>query len=174
MSRASTNVKNWRKRTKEVIIKSMGGKCQICDYDKFSAALELHHIDPKEKEFGFGGIRANPQSFEKMKAELRKCVLLCSNCHKEVHANIAVIPENYQMFDEDLFVTERDIIRSRKQKQLIEKVPLDRRKILLTNKEIQTILDEQFGGNKSAMARHYGVTETSIRKRLCASNSVVE
>ena len=166
MSRASTNVKNWRKRTKEVIIKSMGGKCQICDYDKCSAALELHHIDPKEKEFGFGGIRSNPQSFDKMKSELKKCILLCSNCHKEVHSGVAKVPETYSKFDENLFVTERDIIRSRKQKRIDEKVPVDRRKILLTNEEIKAILDEDFGGNKSAMARHYGVTETSIRKRL--------
>jgi ribosomal protein L30E len=166
MSRASTNVKNWRKRTKDLIIKSMGGKCQICGYNKCSGALELHHIDPKEKEFGFGGIRANPQSFDKMKVELKKCILLCSNCHKEVHMEVTSLPENYQTFDESLFITERDIIRSRKQIRLAEKVPVDRRKILLTNDEIKSILVTQFNGNKSEMARHYGVSETSIRKRL--------
>lgn len=166
MSKQSTNVKNWRKRTKDVIVSAMGGKCQICTYNKCTSALELHHIDPSQKEFGFGGIRANPQSFDKMKTKLQKCILLCSNCHKEVHANVAVLPETFHKFDESLFITERDKISQRKQKRIAEKVPADRRKILLTNEEIQTILNQQFHGNKSAMARHYDVTETSIRKRL--------
>ncbi len=96
----SEAVKRWRKNTKSRIIKAMGGKCQSCGYDKCDEALELHHIDPNEKEIGIGRIRANPSSWSKIVTELRKCILLCSNCHREVHSGVIDIPKVYQKFDE--------------------------------------------------------------------------
>lgn len=93
-------VKQWRKSTKERIVQSMGGKCQICGYDKCDDALELHHINPEEKEFGLGAIRANPISWKRITEELRKCILVCSNCHREVHADITKLPNKYRSFDE--------------------------------------------------------------------------
>ena len=100
MSRVSENVKSWRKRTKDRMVQSMGGCCQICGYNKTHKALEFHHIDPNQKEMGFGETRANNVSWAKLITELRKCVLLCSNCHKEVHEGITTLPENYKRFDE--------------------------------------------------------------------------
>lgn len=96
----SEGVKRWRHKTKQRIIDSMGGKCQCCGYNKCNNALELHHIDPHEKELSFGAIRGSPKSWEKIIIELRKCILLCSNCHRELHDNIINIPDNYQTFDE--------------------------------------------------------------------------
>jgi 5-methylcytosine-specific restriction endonuclease McrA len=89
----SEKVKRWRKNTKRRIIAAMGGSCRHCGYDKCDEALECHHIDPTEKEFGFGAMRANPKSWERIVVELRKCVLLCANCHREVHAGL--IPDNF-------------------------------------------------------------------------------
>ena len=68
-------------------IKYKGGKCSICGYNKYYGALEFHHLDPNEKEFGVGE-KGYTRSWEKVKQELDKCVLLCSNCHKEVHAGL--------------------------------------------------------------------------------------
>ena len=51
MSNKSEAVKIWRKNTKQKMIKAMGNHCQICNYNKCPEALELHHIDPSEKEF---------------------------------------------------------------------------------------------------------------------------
>ena len=79
-------VKDWRNRTKQRIIDAMGSKCQSCGYNKCNDALEIHHLDPKEKEFTFGGVRANPKSWDKIVLELKKCTLLCANCHREYHA----------------------------------------------------------------------------------------
>lgn len=78
----------------------MGGKCGCCDYDKCIAALELHHLDPSEKEFPTGGMIASPMSWDRIVAELRKCVMLCANCHREVHAGVRDIPEDITRFDE--------------------------------------------------------------------------
>ena len=101
MSKSSEKVKAWRKRTKERMVESMGGCCQICGYNKTHKALEFHHIDPNEKEMGFGETRANNVSWAKLVVELRKCIMLCSNCHKEVHEGITELPRSYASFDEN-------------------------------------------------------------------------
>jgi hypothetical protein len=51
MSNQSKNVISWRNRTKERIIQSFGGSCGICGYKKCQRSLDLHHLDPNEKDF---------------------------------------------------------------------------------------------------------------------------
>jgi hypothetical protein len=102
VTKQSKRVIDWRIRTKEKIVASMGGCCQICKYDRCNSALELHHIDPNEKELSFSSIRANPKSIDKIIEELKKCILLCANCHREVHAGLIVLPELYSVLDENL------------------------------------------------------------------------
>ena len=72
-----------RKTLKEKLVEYKGGKCEKCGYDKCITALEFHHLDPNEKEFGIGcnGVL----SFEKCKKEVDKCILVCANCHREIH-----------------------------------------------------------------------------------------
>jgi hypothetical protein len=93
MSKRSDAVKTWRQNTKQRIVESMGGKCQLCGYARCNDALELHHIDPSQKDFTMGGIRANPIAWARIVVELRKCVLLCANCHREVEAGHISLPE---------------------------------------------------------------------------------
>ena len=73
---------NRSRNTKLQAIKYLGSKCSICGYDKCIAALEFHHKDPNEKEFD---ISKRTHFNEAVKNELQKCVLLCSNCHREAH-----------------------------------------------------------------------------------------
>ena len=105
MSECSKNIKQWRLKVKTKIVESMGNKCQICNYDKCKSALDLHHINPEEKEFSFGRIMSNPRAWHKITEELKKCILLCANCHREIHAGVAQIPSSYQIFDESLITT---------------------------------------------------------------------
>lgn len=101
MSKSSEAVKRWRVSSKKRVVESMGGKCQCCGYDKTDSALELHHINPEEKELSFGAIRANPKSWDKIVEELRKCILLCANCHREVHDGTTELPEKFESFNEE-------------------------------------------------------------------------
>ncbi len=64
----------------------------ICDYDRCPGALDFHHRDPKQKEFGLSD-RGLTRSWEKTKNEIEKCVLICANCHREVHAGITQLPK---------------------------------------------------------------------------------
>ena len=101
MSVSSERVKKWRASTKDRMVEAMGGKCQCCGYDKTNKALAFHHIDPKEKDMGFGDTRANPKSWSKIVEELRKCILVCHNCHSEIHDGIRMLPKKYVTFNEE-------------------------------------------------------------------------
>lgn len=76
-------VKKSRDLRKTDIVYVMGGKCQRCGYNRSIHALECHHLNPDEKEFAFN--KAKSISWETIKNELKKCVLLCANCHREEH-----------------------------------------------------------------------------------------
>lgn len=79
------HVQRRRKKLKEKAIYYKGGKCEICGYNKCLAALEFHHLNPNEKEFGIGS-KGYTRSWEKIKMELDKCILVCANCHRELHS----------------------------------------------------------------------------------------
>lgn len=79
----SKNVIEWRKRKKIELVAYKGGCCQMCGYDKCVEALEFHHNDPNEKDFTISG---KSWSFDRLKIEADKCILVCSNCHKEIHS----------------------------------------------------------------------------------------
>ena len=64
-----------------------GGKCLSCGYNNYQGALEFHHLDPNEKEFHLATVKHNSFNSE-IKRELDKCILLCSNCHREIHGNL--------------------------------------------------------------------------------------
>lgn len=69
---------------KQKCIEYKGGKCERCGYNKYNGALDFHHIDPGKKDFGIANMRS--YSFDdKVKNELDKCILVCANCHREIH-----------------------------------------------------------------------------------------
>ena len=80
-----------RRSMKLQAIKLLGGKCSRCGYNKCIDALEFHHEDPSIKEFKLGS--GNTMSWKEYKAEALKCILVCSNCHKEIHNEIGYIFE---------------------------------------------------------------------------------
>jgi hypothetical protein len=79
-----------RRRVKETLVAEAGGCCRLCGYDRCLAALEFHHLDPAAKEFGVAQ-NGMARSIERLRAEVRKCVLLCSNCHAEVEWGVSSI-----------------------------------------------------------------------------------
>lgn len=78
------SVKKRRIKIKELAIEYKGGKCEKCGYNKCNDALEFHHVDSNEKNFGIGQ-KGYTRSWEKVKEELEKCILVCANCHRELH-----------------------------------------------------------------------------------------
>lgn len=82
------------RRRKAIRLKAVeykGGECNVCGYNKCIDALDFHHIDGK-KDFGISqdGIT---RSWERVKAEIDKCILICANCHREEHSKLRSLSE---------------------------------------------------------------------------------
>ena len=78
--------RQWRIKKYKVIdeYKLLKG-CAICGYNKCARALEFHHNG--DKEFGVAQAIADNYSLKRIVEEMGKCVVICSNCHRELHAS---------------------------------------------------------------------------------------
>jgi hypothetical protein len=81
-SKAVRRRQYYRQKIKVKAVEYKGGECERCGYNKSTWALDLHHLDPSQKDFSISG---GTKSFEKIKKELDKCILVCRNCHSEIH-----------------------------------------------------------------------------------------
>jgi len=86
-------VKKRRKIIRQKAIAYKGGQCELCGYSRCAEALEFHHLDSKRKDFGISA-KGYTRGWKRVKAELDKCILICSNCHRELHAGVAAFPSN--------------------------------------------------------------------------------
>ena len=63
-------------------------RCYVCGYNKCHKAMCFHHVDPNTKEMKVsGGADLNKRIYD----EIKKCVILCFNCHIEYHAGVTEI-----------------------------------------------------------------------------------
>jgi hypothetical protein len=60
-------------------------------FDRCVAALEFHHVDPLKKRIGLSA-RGIAHALDKVREEVKKCVLLCANCHAEVENGVSSVP----------------------------------------------------------------------------------
>ena len=74
-----------RRKNVSIIKEEAGRKCCMCGYNKCIAALEFHHIDANDKE---GGIIGTSASLCRQREEAKKCILVCANCHREIHSGM--------------------------------------------------------------------------------------
>jgi len=89
---AGHDVVERRRGRKARAVAHMGGSCHACGRDGPPATFEFHHLAANEKDFGISetGIL---HRWEKVVSELAKCVMLCANCHREVHAGARELDE---------------------------------------------------------------------------------
>lgn len=78
----SLKIMRAQRRKKIKAVEALGGKCSICGYDRCINALEFHHIEGKEEKPSYIIMR---WSWDRVMKELEKCILVCSNCHREIH-----------------------------------------------------------------------------------------
>lgn len=169
---------NYRKKLlKKKAIEYKGGKCQICGYDKCENSLTFHHLDPSKKSFQISG-RYNI-SWERLKEELDKCILLCANCHGEEHAKEQHTLEEYEKW----ITPQKERIKNKENR--INEIKKDIEKFAKENniandpvivshykhRKVKRPTYEQFKKefkeldyNYCAMGRKYGVSDNAIRK----------
>ena len=121
-------LKNKRLKLKNELVKYKGGKCEICGYDKCISALEFHHLDPSEKKFGISK-NISGHSLEECKKEADKCILVCANCHREIHdekyekIEYNAIPSNAKKIDRiDIDNVKKMLSENKKRKEIADAV----------------------------------------------------
>lgn len=79
---------------KQACVDYKGGACIICGYNRYIGSLDFHHLDPSKKDFNLSRIKNTSfiKNQNKIRTELDKCVLVCRNCHGEIHSGIVEIP----------------------------------------------------------------------------------
>ena len=95
-------VSEHRRKRKRQAIEYKGGECRVCGYDRCAGALCFHHLDPDEKDFMLNRVFARAWSY--IRKELDKCILVCSNCHAEIHDGLV---------DLRLILTDEEIERAK-------------------------------------------------------------
>lgn len=90
-----------RRKVRLMAIEHAGGKCTRCGYNKYPEVLEFHHRNPLEKDFNVSS-KGHSRSWDRVKREIGKCDLLCSNCHREIHVEqkLAASKRNFGMKSE--------------------------------------------------------------------------
>lgn len=76
---------------REMAYNEFGRECKVCKYNRCLNALEYHHLDPNKKDGQPSKIMY--RSWENIKKELSGCIILCANCHREVHAGLINIED---------------------------------------------------------------------------------
>lgn len=80
-----------RQKVKAILVQEAGGRCVACGYSRHIQVLQFHHRDPSEKRLQLSG-QGVTYSLARLRAEARKCVLLCANCHVEVEIGATSLP----------------------------------------------------------------------------------
>lgn len=83
----SAAVQRCQRRKKQKAVEYFGGACCLCGYDRCAGALTFHHVDPDTKTFAPSYVILR-RAWAATKKELQKCILVCSNCHGEIHAGM--------------------------------------------------------------------------------------
>jgi hypothetical protein len=85
-------VQKRRRTIRSRAVEYKGGRCGICGYDRCIEALEFHHLDSTLKDFSVSGSGCT-RSWKRVHKELDKCMMLCANCHREIHAGMQLPQE---------------------------------------------------------------------------------
>lgn len=70
---------------KQKLVDMLGGKCVVCGYNRCLKALAFHHKDESKKAFSLDTRVIQSKAWDKVLKEVKKCAILCHNCHTELH-----------------------------------------------------------------------------------------
>lgn len=102
INQKSINVKNCANNRKEKLIKIFDSKCCLCGFSKYVTALEFHHVNPEDKIFTLTG-NGLMRNMETQLVEVKKCILVCANCHRGIHYHNIPIPLDWEkLYNEDV------------------------------------------------------------------------
>ena len=94
------DINGYKTRNKKILLKYINlNKCEICGYNSCSASLDFHHTDPDNKIINIGRLLLDKGVMDiknEIEIELNKCIVLCKNCHMNLHNNNTFFYDNYR------------------------------------------------------------------------------
>lgn len=91
---SSNSITILRRKAKEKGIQELGSCCKKCG-EKRIYLLDFHHRNPQEKEGELSDF-SKGYNLDKFFEELKKCDLLCANCHREFHYLYSLMNLSYE------------------------------------------------------------------------------
>ena len=166
MSKGSIAVIEFRQRVKISLVKAFGDHCALCGVSFPIYVYDFHHIHPSDKKFGIaagGQTHSKEETFE----ESKKCVMLCSNCHRIVHSENIVNFPFYQLPNKDIYLNSfQELIEEKKNKQkelFGKKINYGKNHgVLPARDEFKKIIRQK---SFKEIALSYNVTDAAVRKR---------
>jgi len=157
-----------QKRKKLHAVIMFGGKCQICGYDRCINALEFHHLDKNTKDEKPSYIILR-RSWEKVKKELDKCILVCANCHREIHAEENPLNLDLRIYSKPWIKKECKFCHSdfetKNDKQIYCSLKChqfsSRKTMRPTKEELITLINEN---SWVSIGKMFGVSDNAVRK----------
>ena len=95
-----------RQKIKQEFVNSFGNRCCLCKQSYPIVLYDFHHVTPKNKKFSIG--RGWLQESKALLTEIKKCVMVCSNCHRLIESGLADVP------DDAIRIKEKNIRHCRK------------------------------------------------------------
>lgn len=173
----------WVDRTKKRLVEIFGGKCQSCGYSSKSIRVfDFHHVDPKTKSFTISNWSI--RNWKKIFNEVQKCVMVCANCHREIHDGFRKCPKQISVVSDYVLYESLKEIRICSCKTSFKVGITSRRKLCdscIKNKQASNIrkVDWTKYDLKSALktktkvqiAKELNISEGAVRKRLKKVNA---
>ncbi|MBR9705542.1 hypothetical protein GOV14_00755 [Candidatus Pacearchaeota archaeon] len=178
--------KKARKERKNKLVEAFGSCCSFCKYDRCHKALEFHYVDPSEKNITISTLGILTK-WVKIIKEIKKCIMVCSNCHREIHSGMISQKQVKNIYQENFIEVMRKLDEevqrwTNKSKNKKNYYCVDCNKIIdkrakrcafcynLNRKKNrppkEQLLKEIKETNYCAVGRKYGVSDNAIRKWL--------
>lgn len=104
MDYSKNTKKYWRTQIKARGVQALGGKCAICGGVFDDCCYDFHHLNPTTKDFNISDQNTNgARSWLYIRDELKKCALLCANCHRRYHNALVDFDTEKSYFNEDFY-----------------------------------------------------------------------
>lgn len=191
MDYSKSTKKYWRKQLKARGVQALGGKCAVCGGVFDDCCYDYHHLDPTHKDFTISNINANgARSWLYIRDELKKCALVCANCHRKLHNGLVSIDTTICYFNDDYYdwdlcnikavnVTTGQLLdrsskeicpicggkKSAQAKECIKCSPIKKPHYEVSREELKELI---YTLPFTKIGEKFGVTDNAIRKRCRA------
>lgn len=93
LKRIKENSQRYKEGVKSVIARFKLQGCIVCG-EKEPYCLDCHHLDPNDKSFAVGAAVGKGISAGRVQKELGKCICICANCHRKLHAGLIQVDKS--------------------------------------------------------------------------------